>query len=301
MDGKTLFVLLGPTGVGKTALSINIAKTLDTPIISADSRQIYRGIPIGTAAPTTEQLNQVKHYFIAQKELTDYYSAGQYELDALKIIDSVFEKSDYALMVGGSMMYIDAVCNGMDDVPRVDEETRDNVLQLYNTRGLDHIVSMLRMLDPVWYEKVDIKNPKRVMHALEVCIYTGKPYSTILTGTKKERPFKIVKIGFNRQREELYAGIDARVDAMVASGLEEEAHSVYHLRHLNSLNTVGFKEWFDFFDSKTASREDVIAQIKQNTRHYAKKQLTWFNRDNSINWFHPDDIDSINFFLEKSV
>lgn len=296
MAVNTLFVLLGPTGVGKTALSIDIAKKLNTPVISADSRQIYRGIPIGTASPTTEQLSEVKHYFIAEKELTDYYSAGQYELDALKIIEEQFKQSQHALMVGGSMMYIDAVCNGMDDIPRVDSTTRDSVIEMYKEKGLEHLTSMLQMLDPVWYAKVDLKNPKRVMHALEVCLYTGKPYSSILTSRKKERPFKIVKIGLTRERDELYANIDRRVDEMVATGLEQEALSVYHLKHLNSLNTVGYKEWFDFFDGKTAIRDEVVAQIKRNTRHYAKKQLTWFNRDPSIRWFHPDDPDIITSF-----
>lgn len=291
MAVNTLFVLLGPTGVGKTALSLNIAKKLDTPVISADSRQIYRGIPIGTASPTQEQLSAVKHYFIAEKDLTDYYSAGQYELDALKIIEEQFKRSPNALMVGGSMMYIDAVCNGMDDIPRVDITTRNNVIELYKEKGLEHITSMLQMLDPVWYSKVDLKNPKRVMHALEVCLYTGKPYSSILTSEKKERPFNIVKIGLTRDRDELYGNIDRRVDEMIAAGLEQEALSVYNLKHLNSLNTVGYKEWFDFFDGKISTRDEVAALIKRNTRHYAKKQLTWFNRDTSIHWFHPDDPD----------
>lgn len=296
MAVNTLFVLLGPTGVGKTALSISIAKKLDTPVISADSRQIYRGIPIGTASPTQEQLSAVKHYFIAEKDLTDYYSAGQYELDALKIIEEQFKRSPNALMVGGSMMYIDAVCNGMDDIPRVDITTRNNVIELYKEKGLEHITSMLQMLDPVWYSKVDLKNPKRVMHALEVCLYTGKPYSSILTSEKKERPFNIVKIGLTRDRDELYGNIDRRVDEMIAAGLEQEALSVYNLKHLNSLNTVGYKEWFDFFDGKISTRDEVAALIKRNTRHYAKKQLTWFNRDTSIHWFHPDDPDIITSF-----
>ncbi len=296
MAVNTLFVLLGPTGVGKTALSLNIAKKLDTPVISADSRQIYRGIPIGTASPTQEQLSAVKHYFIAEKDLTDYYSAGQYELDAIKIIKEQFKHSPNALMVGGSMMYIDAVCNGMDDIPRVDITTRNNVIELYKEKGLEHITSMLQMLDPVWYSKVDLKNPKRVMHALEVCLYTGKPYSSILTSEKKERPFNIVKIGLTRDRDELYGNIDRRVDEMIAAGLEQEALSVYNLKHLNSLNTVGYKDRIDFFDGKISTRDEVAALIKRNTRHYAKKQLTWFNRDTSIHWFHPDDQDIITSF-----
>ena len=288
---KTLYVLLGPTGVGKTALSIDIAKKLDTPVISADSRQIYRGIPIGTAAPTPEQLSEVKHYFIATKELDEYYSAGQYELDALQVIDEQLSRGDNALLVGGSMMYIDAVCQGLDDVPRVDEETRSYVTELYKTQGLDKITSMLRLLDPEWYDRVDLKNPKRVMHAVEVSLFAGKPYSSILTQSKKERPFRIVKTGLNRERDELYENINRRVEQMIADGLEAEARSVYHLRHLNSLNTVGFKEMFAYFDG-SITFDEAVEQIKRNTRRYAKKQLTWFSRDSSIRWFHPNNLSS---------
>jgi len=293
MAEKRLYVLLGPTGVGKTALSIKIAKKLNTPIISADSRQIYRGIPIGTAAPTKSQLSEVKHYFIAEKELTEYYSAGQYELDAIDVINKQFKESDSALVVGGSMMYIDAVCNGMDDIPRVSTEIREEVMNLYKEKGLDYLTSMLKLLDPVWYNKVDLKNPKRIMHAVEVSLFAGKPYSSILTTKKKERPFKIVKIGLTRQRDELYSNINKRVDEMIEQGVEQEARRVYPLRHLNSLNTVGFKEWFAFFDGKIATKEEVAEMIKTNTRRYAKKQLTWFNRDSEICWFHPDDINGI--------
>lgn len=295
---KTLLVLLGPTGVGKTALSMDIAKMLGVPVISADSRQIYKGIPIVTAAPTQQQLSEVRHFFIAVKEITDYYSAGQYELDALNVIEEQFKHSDFALMVGGSMMYIDAVCCGMDDVPRVDEDTRHTVIEMYETKGLDYLTSMLRLLDPIWYNKVDLRNPKRVMHALEVCMFSGKPYSSILSGNKKERPFRIVKIGLNLDRELLYSRINSRVDEMVASGLEEEARSVYHLKHLNSLNTVGLKEWFDFFDGKTATKDEVISLIKRNTRHYAKKQLTWFGKDDTINWFLPTDKSKVLDFIK---
>lgn len=288
---KTLYVLLGPTGVGKTALSIDIAKKLDTPVISADSRQIYRGIPIGTAAPTPEQLSEVTHYFIATKELDEYYSAGQYELDALQVIEEQFSRGDNALLVGGSMMYIDAVCQGLDDVPRVDEETRSYVTELYKTQGLDKITSMLRLLDPEWYDRVDLKNPKRVMHAVEVSLFAGKPYSSILTQSKKERPFSIIKIGLNRERDELYDNINRRVEQMIADGLEAEARSVCHLRHLNSLNTVGFKEMFAYFDG-SITFDEAVEQIKRNTRRYAKKQLTWFSRDSSIRWFHPNNLSS---------
>lgn len=288
---KTLYVLLGPTGVGKTALSISMAKKLDTPVISADSRQIYRGIPIGTAAPTPEQLSEVKHYFIATKELDEYYSAGQYELDALQVIEEQFSRGDNALLVGGSMMYIDAVCQGLDDVPRVDEETRSYVTELYKTQGLDKITSMLRLLDPEWYGRVDLKNPKRVMHAVEVSLFAGKPYSSILTQSKKERPFSIIKIGLNRERDELYDNINRRVEQMIADGLEAEARSVYHLRHLNSLNTVGFKEMFAYFDGDITF-DEAVEQIKRNTRRYAKKQLTWFGKDPEIQWYTPETFPS---------
>lgn len=277
--------------MGKTALSIDIAKKLDTPVISADSRQIYRGIPIGTAAPTLEQLSEVKHYFIATKELDEYYSAGQYELDALQVIEDQFSRGDNALLVGGSMMYIDAVCQGLDDVPRVDEETRSYVTELYKTQGLDKITSMLRLLDPEWYDRVDLKNPKRVMHAVEVSLFAGKPYSSILTQSKKERPFSIIKIGLNRESDELYDNINRRVEQMIADGLEAEARSVCHLRHLNSLNTVGFKEMFAYFDGDITF-DEAVEQIKRNTRRYAKKQLTWFSRDSSIRWFHPNNLSS---------
>lgn len=277
--------------MGKTALSIDIAKKIDTPVISADSRQIYRGIPIGTAAPTPEQLSEVKHYFIATKELDEYYSAGQYELDALQVIEEQFSRGDNALLVGGSMMYIDAVCQGLDDVPRVDEETRSYVTELYKTQGLDKITSMLRLLDPEWYDRVDLKNPKRVMHAVEVSLFAGKPYSSILTQSKKERPFSIIKIGLNRERDELYDNINRRVEQMIADGLEAEARSVCHLRHLNSLNTVGFKEMFAYFDGDITF-DEAVEQIKRNTRRYAKKQLTWFSRDSSIRWFHPNNLSS---------
>lgn len=277
--------------MGKTALSISMAKKLDTPVISADSRQIYRGISIGTAAPTPEQLSEVKHYFIATKELDEYYSAGQYELDALQVIEEQFSRGDNALLVGGSMMYIDAVCQGLDDVPRVDEETRSYVTELYKTQGLDKITSMLRLLDPEWYGRVDLKNPKRVMHAVEVSLFAGKPYSSILTQSKKERPFSIIKIGLNRERDELYDNINRRVEQMIADGLEAEARSVYHLRHLNSLNTVGFKEMFAYFDGDITF-DEAVEQIKRNTRRYAKKQLTWFGKDPEIQWYTPETFPS---------
>jgi tRNA dimethylallyltransferase len=286
---KKLIVLLGPTGVGKTDLSIRLAQRFGASIVSADSRQIYQGIEIGTAAPTAQQLAQVPHYFIGTHRLDQDYSAGQYEIDALATLDKLFESSDYAVLTGGSMMYIDAVCNGLDDIPTVSDAIRSHVQHIYQTQGLPALQEMLQSLDPVHYQKVDLCNYRRVMHAVEVCLEIGKPYSTLLSHSKKERPFQIIKIGLNRPRPELYERINKRVEIMVADGLEEEAKRVYPFKHQNALNTVGFKEWFDYWDGKTESKERVIELIQQNSRHYAKRQLTWFKRDADITWFHPDD------------
>ena len=280
---KKLIVLLGPTGVGKTALSLELAQRYGCPIISSDSRQIYKGIEIGTAAPTAAEQALVKHYFIGIKDLTEDYSAGQYEIDALNLINELFKTHDTLLLTGGSMMYIDAVCNGIDDIPTVSKEAREEAQKIYETEGLEGLTAKLKELDPVWYEKVDLKNHRRVMHAVEVCLFTGKPYSSFLTFKKKERDFEIEKIGLERPREELYDRINKRVDVMIAEGLEEEARKVYHLKHLNSLNTVGFKEMFAYFDGEI-SRERAIELIKQNSRHYAKRQMTWFRRDTEIKW-----------------
>jgi tRNA dimethylallyltransferase len=286
---KKLIVLLGPTGVGKTDLSIRLAQRFGASIVSADSRQIYQGIEIGTAAPTAQQLAQVPHYFIGTHRLDQDYSAGQYEIDALATLNKLFESSDYAVLTGGSMMYIDAVCNGLDDIPTVSDAIRSHVQHIYQTQGLPALQEMLQSLDPVHYQKVDLCNYRRVMHAVEVCLEIGKPYSTLLSHSKKERPFQIIKIGLNRPRPELYERINKRVEIMVADGLEEEAKRVYPFKHQNALNTVGFKEWFDYWDGKTKSKERVIELIQQNSRHYAKRQLTWFKRDADITWFHPDD------------
>ena len=280
---KKLIVLLGPTGVGKTALSLELAQRYGCPIISSDSRQIYKGIEIGTAAPTAAEQALVKHYFIGIKELTEDYSAGQYEIDALNLINELFKTHDTLILTGGSMMYIDAVCNGIDDIPTVSKEARGEAQKIYEAEGLEGLTAKLNELDPVWYEKVDLKNHRRVLHAVEVCLFTGKPYSSFLTFKKKERDFEIEKIGLERPREELYDRINKRVDVMIAEGLEEEARKVYHLKHLNSLNTVGFKEMFAYFDGEI-TRERAIELIKQNSRHYAKRQMTWFKRDTEIHW-----------------
>lgn len=284
----TLLVLLGPTGVGKTEWSLRIAEVLGCPIVSADSRQIYRGMTIGTAAPTREQLSRVTHYFVGNLSPEDYYSASEYERDALALLEELHEQYPVVVMTGGAMMYIDAVCKGIDDIPTIDETLRNELQELYLREGLDPIRQQLKTLDPVFYNEVDLKNPKRVIHALEVCLMAGKPYSSLRTNPKKERSFRIVKIGFTRDREELYDRINRRVDQMVEEGLIEEARSFYSQRHLNSLNTVGYKELFDYFDGKY-TLEFAIEKIKQHSRNYARKQLTWFKKDQETTWINLSD------------
>ena len=287
-----LVVLLGPTGVGKTDLCIRLADTFHVPIINADSRQIFAEIPIGTAAPTKEQLARVKHYFVGTHHLQDYYSASMFEQDALNIIQNEFLSHPCALMSGGSMMYIDAVCNGIDDIPTVDDQTRTWMKRRLAEEGLPALVQELKELDPEHYSIVDKQNPRRVVHALEICHMTGKTYTSFRTNSKKERPFRILKIGLNRPREELYDRINRRVDQMMADGWLDEARSVYPLRHLNALNTVGYKELFLYFDG-TWPLEEAVERIKGNTRRYMRKQLTWFKRDPEIHWFTPDETDEI--------
>ena len=287
-----LVVLLGPTGVGKTDLCIRLADTFHIPIINADSRQIFAEIPIGTAAPTKEQLARVKHYFVGTHHLQDYYSASMFEQDALNIIQNEFLSHPCALMSGGSMMYIDAVCNGIDDIPTVDDQTRTWMKRRLAEEGLPALVQELKELDPEHYAVVDKQNPRRVVHALEICHMTGKTYTSFRTNSKKERPFRILKIGLNRPREELYDRINRRVDQMMADGWLDEARSVYPLRHLNALNTVGYKELFLYFDG-TWPLEEAVERIKGNTRRYMRKQLTWFKRDPEIHWFTPDETDEI--------
>lgn len=287
-----LVVLLGPTGVGKTDLCIRLADTFRIPIINADSRQIFAEIPIGTAAPTKEQLARVKHYFVGTHHLQDYYSASMFEQDALNIIQNEFLSHPCALMSGGSMMYIDAVCNGIDDIPTVDDQTRTWMKRRLAEEGLPALVQELKELDPEHYAVVDKQNPRRVVHALEICHMTGKTYTSFRTNSKKERPFRILKIGLNRPREELYDRINRRVDQMMADGWLDEARSVYPLRHLNALNTVGYKELFLYFDG-TWPLEEAVERIKGNTRRYMRKQLTWFKRDPEIHWFTPDETDEI--------
>lgn len=282
---KTLLVLLGPTGVGKTEWSIRVAEQLGCPIISADSRQIYKGMTIGTAAPDEEQLKRVQHYFIGKLLPEDYYSASEFELDVLQLLQELHKKHNTIVMVGGSMMYIDAVCKGIDDIPTIDDKLRADLKELYDNEGLDPIRRQLKILDPVFYDEVDLKNPKRVIHALEICLMSGKPYSSLRTNPNKKRPFKIIKVGFNRNRQELYDRINMRVDMMIEDGLIEEARSFYPKRHLNSLNTVGYKELFEYFDGNH-TLDFAIEKIKQHSRNYARKQLSWFRRDKEVNWIN---------------
>ena len=289
---KTLIVITGPTAVGKTALCLDVAKHFDIPIINADSRQIFRELKIGTARPTEEQMRQVHHDFVGMLGLEDYYSASLFEQQVLALLEQQFLTRDYALMAGGSMMYIDAVCDGIDDIPTIDEETRATMKRRLAEEGLEALCEELRQLDPEYYEIVDRQNPRRVVHALEICQMTGKTYSSFRKREKRERPFDIIKIGLNRPREELYERINKRVDQMMADGLLEEAKRLYPMRHLNALNTVGSKELFDYIDGRW-SLEEAVERIKGNTRRYARKQLTWYKKDEQIRWFHPDDTEQI--------
>lgn len=293
---KSLVVLLGPTAVGKTELSLELAEMMQTEIISADSRQIYADLKIGTAAPTPEQLTRVKHHFIGTLQLADYYSAAQYADEVLSLLDNIFLTHDNVLMTGGSMMYIDAVCQGIDDIPTVDEETREMMWRKYEEVGLGGLQRELRLLDPEYYAAVDLKNHKRLIHALEICYMTGKTFTSFRQRKKAVRPFNIIKIGLNRERPELFGRINRRVDQMMSDGMLEEARQVYPYRQLNSLNTVGYKELFKFFDGEW-TLDEAIEKIKRNTRVYAKKQLTWFKKDTSIHWFHPEQKQEIKTLL----
>ena len=290
-SAKTLIVITGPTAVGKTALCLDIAQYFGIPIINADSRQIYKELKIGTASPTDEQQQFVPHYFVGSLSLNDYYSASLFEQQVLEILDNEFRTHEFALMTGGSMMYIDAVCDGIDDIPTVDDETRATLKKRLANEGLAPLLEELKTLDPEYYAIVDRQNPRRVVHGLEICLMTGKTYTSFRKREagerRKERPFQIVKIGLNRPREELYARINQRVDQMMLDGLLEEAKHLYPMRQMNALNTVGYKELFDYLDGRW-SLEEAVERIKGNTRRYARKQLTWYKKDESIRWFHPD-------------
>jgi len=284
---NTLIVITGPTAVGKTQLTLELAKHYGIPVINADSRQIYKELKIGTASPTEEQLKQVRHYFVGSKSINEYYNASMYEQEVMQLLESLFTTSPVQMLSGGSMMYIDAVCNGIDDIPTIREDIRTEMKRRYQEEGLEALCEDLKKLDPEHYETVDRQNYRRVIHALEICYQTGKTYTSFRKQTKKERPFKIVKIGLNRNREELYKRINQRVDDMMAQGLLDEARAMTPYREVNALNTVGYKELFDYMDERW-SLEEAVERIKGNTRRYARKQLTWYKRDENIRWFHPD-------------
>lgn len=292
MSIKRLIVIVGPTGSGKTDLSIRIARHYGAPILSTDSRQVYRGMPIGTAQPTAEQLAAVEHHFIASHDVEECLSCGRYEVQALACLEKLFAQHDDVVAVGGSGLYVRALCEGMDDLPEADEALRRELAGRLEREGLEALAAQLGELDPAYYEQVDRSNPARVLRALEVCLQTGRPYSAHRTGTRRERPFRIVKVGVDLPREELYERIDRRVDRMLADGLEAEAREMYPYRHLNALQTVGYRELFDYFDG-TLTRDEAVELIKRNSRRYAKRQLTWFRRDAAIRWFRPDDDEAI--------
>ena len=279
---------MGPTGVGKTELSLRVAEHLACPVVNCDSRQVFRGIPIGTAAPTQEEQARVKHYFVATRELEEEYNAGQFERDALALLDELFQSHEVLVMTGGSMLYADAVCNGLDDLPAVPEAIRTEVQRNYETKGLEWLQAEVQRLDPNYWNEVDQCNPARLAHCVELCLTTGKAYSSLRTKTRKERPFRIVKIGLERPREELYDRINRRVLQMIEDGLEKEAKGVYPKRTLNSLQTVGYREMFAYFDGEYDLNR-AIELIQQNTRHYAKRQMTWFRNDKTIHWLNAKD------------
>lgn len=281
-------MLLGPTGVGKTELSLRIAERYKAPIVSCDSRQIYREIPIGTAAPTAEEQARVKHYFIGTRSLEEDYNAGEYERDALVLLEELFKTHGVVVMVGGSMLYADAVCHGLDDLPSVPSDIRAHVKAQYEAHGIAWLQAEVQRLDPAYWEEVDQHNPARLAHCVELSLTIGQPYSSLRTRSRKERPFRILKIGITRERDELYARINERVKQMIADGMVEEARKVYPKRSLNSLQTVGYRELFDYFDGQY-DLDRAIELIQQNTRHYAKRQMTWFRKDKEIQWLNAHD------------
>lgn len=294
----TLIIITGPTGVGKTEATLRIAEHFNVPVINADSRQIFSEIPIGTAAPTAQQQRRVPHYFVGNHHLEDYYSASLYEQDVLKLINS--QDTSISLLSGGSMMYIDAVCKGIDDIPTIRPEIREEMMRRLELEGLEEMCNLLRKLDPEHWEIVDRKNPRRVLHALEICIQTGKTYTSFRSNTTKERPFNIIKIGLNRDRNELYDRINQRVLNMIDEGMIKEALRVYPKRTLNSLNTVGYKEMFEYFDGLT-TLDEAIFKIQSNTRKYARKQLTWYKKDDDLQWFNPDNVEEILKYISTIV
>ena len=285
---KTLLVLLGPTAVGKTKTALAIAEQFSSPIINADSRQLYRDLPIGTAAPTAEEQALVKHYFVGNLSLTDYYSAAQYEVDVLSLLSRLFAERDVVVLSGGSMLYIDAVCNGIDDIPTIDASTRSLLSERLKSDGLEFLKAELKLLDPIYYQQVDLKNIARIVHALEVCYMTGQPFSSFHTKSRKARPFRLMKFGLWRERSELFDRISQRTEEMMNHGLLKEARHVLPYRCSNALNTVGYKELFKYFDGEW-DLPFSVEKIKRNTRVYSKKQMTWFKKDPDIRWVKAND------------
>jgi tRNA dimethylallyltransferase len=297
---KTLIVILGPTAIGKTSISINIALHFNTEIISADSRQIYRELQIGTAVPDSHELHTVKHHLVQNHSIHDYYNASHFEIEVLSLLTSLFESNDTLVMTGGSMLYIDTLCNGIDDLPNVDPEIRKMVIAKFEKEGIEPLRLELKKIDPEYYQIVDLKNHKRILHALEIFYMTGRKYSSFRSNIKKVRNFNIIKIGLNTGRAILHDQINARVDKMIEAGLIDEARNFIEFRNLNALNTVGYKELFDYFDGNI-SLSEATELIKRNSRRYARKQLTWFNRDKEIHWFQPNQLNEIIQYLESKI
>ena len=300
MKNKHLIVLVGPTAVGKTALGIELARHFETEIVSADSRQMYRELHIGTASPSVDELKLAKHHFVKNKSVADYFNASMFELEVLDLLQILYKQYNVVLLVGGSTLYIDALCNGIDDLPTVDMKLREQLIEKYKTEGIEYLRNQLKLLDPDHYSKVDLRNPNRMMKAIEVSLMTGQPYSTFLTSPTKERDFNIIKMGVNRERPELFERINARVDQMILEGLIEEVKGLEPYRHTNALKTVGYREIFDYLDGKVTP-ELAIDQIKTNTRRYAKRQITWFSRDKEMPWFHPDDTAAILEYIKTKL
>lgn len=297
---KTLFVIVGPTGVGKTSLCLKVAEHLNTVIINADSRQVFKEIPVGTAAPTKDERKSIRHFFVGNLHINEYYNASKYEQDVLKLLNILFKYKDNVIMSGGSMMYVDAVCKGIDDIPSVDDNIRKTLQERFDKEGLSGISKELALLDPDYYAIVDKNNHKRIIHALEICLSTGKPYSSFRKNTTKERPFRIIKIGLNMDRQRLCERIDLRVEQMIHDGLIQEALNVYEYKDLNALNTVGYKETFEYLDG-LCTLDNAIFRIKSNTHKYCRKQLTWFRRDPNIHWFSPDNIEEIINYINTFI
>ena len=300
MSGKTLIVIVGPTAIGKTDLAIKVARHYQTEIVSADSRQFYKEMEIGTAKPTVEELSKVKHHFINSHSITEEFSVGDFETSALTTLDEIFKTHDYAVLVGGSGLFIKAVTEGFDDLPKADPSIREELNQLYQKNGLEPLKEKLKLVDPTYHAEVDLSNPQRIIRALEVSISTGKPFSSFRFKQQKKRPFNILKIGLNLNREDLYNRINNRVATMVEAGLIDEVKTLQPYRHLNALNTVGYSELFDALDGQI-SFEQAIQNIKQNTRRFAKRQLTWFRKDEEINWFSPNQTDEILEFISQNT